>query len=200
VMIDLAPIPAAPAPAAPPVPIPAPPTPPHQELQPPPPVPVPVPVPVPLPPRRPVEHRPVHHPVTPPKPAPPAPVATASTIVPTPAPVPAAPAPAAHASPPVPANAGLPSFESLLAAHLDRYKRYPPAAQTHGEQGVAYLRFTMDRQGRVLAYRLERSSGHAALDAEVLALIRRAEPLPPIPASVTASPLEVVVPVRFSLR
>ena len=99
----------------------------------------------------------------------------------------------------MPANA-VPSFEGLLAAQLDRYKRYPRAAQIRGQEGVAWLRFTMDRQGHVLAYRIERSSGHDVLDQEVLALIQRAQPLPPIPASIPSATLEVVVPVKFSLR
>jgi periplasmic protein TonB len=52
----------------------------------------------------------------------------------------------------------------------------------------------------VLAAALERGSGHADLDEEVLALIRRADPLPPFPPDLAQDRLELVVPVQFSLR
>jgi protein TonB len=62
------------------------------------------------------------------------------------------------------------------------------------------LRFLLARDGRVLGAELERSSGHDLLDKEVLALIRRAEPLPSFPAELTQQQLELVLPVPFSLR
>jgi len=52
----------------------------------------------------------------------------------------------------------------------------------------------------VLAHRIARSSGFADLDAEVMAMIMRAEPLPAFPASMTAARLDLTVPIRFSLR
>lgn len=44
------------------------------------------------------------------------------------------------------------------------------------------------------------SSGSPELDAETLALVRRAEPLPAPPPEVLGNPLTLTVPVRFSLR
>ena len=79
-------------------------------------------------------------------------------------------------------------------------KRYPPLAQRRRAQGVAYLRFTMDRSGKVLAAQLGRRSGHGDLDEEVLALIKRADPLPPFPPEMTQDRRELVVPPQFSLR
>lgn len=83
---------------------------------------------------------------------------------------------------------------------MQQAKRYPDLARTRREEGVAYLTFTMDRAGRVLSARIARTSGSEALDAETLALVRRAEPLPAPPADVPGSPLTLTVPVRFSLR
>lgn len=68
------------------------------------------------------------------------------------------------------------------------------------EEGVAYLRFTMDRQGRVLGFRLDRGTGHGDLDQEALALLERAAPLPPLPAEMPQAQLELVVPLRFVLK
>jgi periplasmic protein TonB len=76
-------------------------------------------------------------------------------------------------------------------------KRYPRAAQDPRQQGTAHLRFALDRHGRVLSFRLDRSSGVPALDEEVTSLIQRAQPLPP--AEVPGERFELVLPVEFSL-
>lgn len=92
------------------------------------------------------------------------------------------------------------SFRDRLLGHLQRYKRYPRAAQARGRQGVPYIRFTMNREGRVLMSSLERGSGHDSLDQEALALIVRAQPLPAFPEELGGSTLEIVVPIEFLLR
>ena len=73
-------------------------------------------------------------------------------------------------------------------------------AQQRREQGVAYLRFTLNRAGMVLRFALERGSGHELLDQEALALIQRAQPLPAPPSEIGRETLELVVPLRFHLR
>jgi protein TonB len=93
-----------------------------------------------------------------------------------------------------------PSWQTLLMRKLQQFKRYPSGAQARGEQGVALLAFSVDRDGRVLNHKIVRSSGHADLDKEVLAMIERAQPLPAFPHSVTAAELSLTVPIRFSLR
>jgi len=65
---------------------------------------------------------------------------------------------------------------------------------------VVLLNFSIDRTGRVLAHSIARSSGYADLDNEVMAMITRAEPLPPFPASMPQPRLDLTVPIRFSLR
>jgi protein TonB len=98
------------------------------------------------------------------------------------------------------AAAALSSYRDRLAAHLARFKQYPSASKAAGEQGTAMLSFTVGRSGQVLGSRLARSSGHAALDAETLAMIRRAQPLPSFPPEMAQSSLGFTVPVNFSLR
>jgi len=87
-----------------------------------------------------------------------------------------------------------------LKAWLERHKRYPRGAQMRRQEGTALLHFVMDREGRILEYRLQESSGHATLDREVEAMLKRAEPLPTFPEEMQASQLELVVPVTFYLR
>ncbi len=92
------------------------------------------------------------------------------------------------------------SWKTELLAHLNRYKRYPEEAKAQHLQGTALLSFTLDRAGRVLNFFLARSSGDSTLDAEVLAMIERASPLPAPPPEVDDANLHLLVPVQFSLR
>ena len=72
--------------------------------------------------------------------------------------------------------------------------------QRQRQQGVVHLRFTIDRQGEVVASEINKSSGFELLDDEVLALIQRAQPVPAPPSEVAGSRIEMLVPVSFSLR
>jgi protein TonB len=84
----------------------------------------------------------------------------------------------------------------VLAA-LNRKKRYPSSAQRRHEQGIPWIRFVMDREGKVLSVNLERSSGFRELDEEAVRLPRRASPLPKPPEEVEGQTIELVVPVEF---
>jgi protein TonB len=129
---------------------------------------------------------------------PPAPANTAPPALQAPqAPAVAAPSPGAAAAP---SSNAVPTWQGLLLGRLEQFKRYPRSAQSRHQQGVAYLRFTMDRNGKVLSAKIDRSSGFALLDEETLALIHRAEPLPIPPPEVPGDPIELVVPVEFFLR
>lgn len=92
------------------------------------------------------------------------------------------------------------SWQTMLVRQLQRVKRYPPQAQSRNEQGIVLLSFSLDRSGHVLAHRIAKSSGYADLDDEVVAMIMRAEPLPPFPASMPEARLDLTVPIRFSLQ
>ncbi|UYK85780.1 energy transducer TonB [Xanthomonas sacchari] len=92
------------------------------------------------------------------------------------------------------------TWQAQLLGHLQRYKRYPRAAQRRRQEGVAHVGFAVDQGGHAGDLRLVRSSGHDTLDAEALATVRRAEPLPPPPAEMSGDAVQVVVPVEFFLR
>ena len=169
--------------------------------EPPPPVVIPKPEPPPPPPK-PVVHKPVVKP-PPPRRPPPQPV---REIPPEPLPLPRAmpqpapmqtaalpPMPAPHPAPPV-----SPGYRAALSAWLEGHKRYPDSARSRGEEGRAVLRFRVDRSGRVLNYGVVSSTGYPDLDAGIDAMMRGAI-LPPFPADMTASDVEVSVTVRFAL-
>ena len=92
------------------------------------------------------------------------------------------------------------SWRDLLVAHLQRHKRYPAGAQSRGDQGTVLLSFSMDRNGHVLSRSLARSSGVPELDQEVLAMIQRAQPLPPFPPAMPQPRMTLTVPIRFTPR
>ena len=113
-------------------------------------------------------------------------------------PVPETTAPLARPAPSAPAaSSGKVTWQGLVLGRLERFKRYPWSAQSHRQQGVPYIRFVMDRYGKVLSSRLERSSGYSALDDEAASLPKRAQPLPKPPSDVTGDTIELVVPVEF---
>ena len=111
--------------------------------------------------------------------------------------VPAPPTPGAEVAP---STVIVKRWESALVAHIERFKRYPADARAHHEQGVAEVAFTIDRDGWVRASRIVQSSGSPALDAETLAMLSRAQPMPHPPARLSGSELSFVVPVRFNIR
>jgi len=89
------------------------------------------------------------------------------------------------------------NWQSKLMAHLERRKRYPAGAKSRGERGIVYVRFQIDDAGNVLSAALARSSGFAELDREVVALVRRASPVPPPPVGMNKT---ITAPVRFSAK
>jgi protein TonB len=103
----------------------------------------------------------------------------------------AAPASGAASAP----SASPATWRGALNAHLNRFKRFPSGASG----GTAQVVFTIDRSGRVTAARLSGTSGDAAIDAEAVAMIRRASPVPAPPASVGGGgSVTLAVPVRFN--
>ncbi|MFC6978477.1 energy transducer TonB [Microbulbifer taiwanensis] len=94
----------------------------------------------------------------------------------------------------------MPSWQNQLMLRLNEAKRYPTRARRYRQEGVTYLRFTMDRDGRVLEKSIDQGSGYRLLDREALALIERAQPLPKPPEALKGDTLEFVVPVEFFLN
>jgi protein TonB len=120
------------------------------------------------------------------------------------APAPSAEQTAATPAAPIPGSeAGrkaIAQWRDLLLARLQQNKRYPAGARSRGEQGVVMLSFTVDRSGHVLARSIAKSSGVAALDEEVLAMVKRAEPLPAFPPAIVQPEVHLTVPIRFRVQ
>jgi len=91
------------------------------------------------------------------------------------------------------------AWRGRVLAHLDRHKRYPPAAKMMKREGRVQVHLTMDRRGRVLAVSVGRGAGFKALDDEAVAVVKRAQPLPLPPATVAGDAIPMQVPIGFSL-
>jgi protein TonB len=123
---------------------------------------------------------------------------------------PATPAPTAepHASSaePRPPVAAAPSediigpYRNSLAAHLRPYQHYPLLARSRHEEGLVIVHVTIQRDGHIAAMSIEHGSGFEALDREALATLKRADPLPPVPAGVPGTTMELSFPLRFQME
>ena len=101
---------------------------------------------------------------------------------------------AAHVANPAAAAA----WRSSWAAALSFAKHYPEAARARGEQGTVRLALTIDRGGHVVSARLIGSSGSATLDQAALDMARHASGQP-LPAEMGAS-VTLTVPILYSIR
>lgn len=91
-------------------------------------------------------------------------------------------------------------YVASLAAALRNRLRYPDVARSQGVDGVATMRFTMDRSGRIISSTLVQSAGHPALDQAARAAASPGSSLPPAPAALPQQQFNISVPLRFNLR
>lgn len=102
------------------------------------------------------------------------------------------------------AGGGAPGTDSdyyrEIQAWLERHKRYPRRSKLRNEQGVVLLRFVVTRDGVVTLSGIKKSSGHKRLDKEAMGMIKRAQPLPPMPDDMRQAQLDLVIPVKFHLQ
>ncbi|SDL91495.1 protein TonB [Janthinobacterium sp. OK676] len=97
-------------------------------------------------------------------------------------------------------NAAPASWQSRVLGHLAHFKRYPGDARQRKRAGAAWVRFQVDRDGKLLASELVTSSGTVLLDREALQVLQRAQPLPAPPDDVLhQGTVTVTLPVSFKL-
>src|SRR3546814_18490558 len=92
------------------------------------------------------------------------------------------------------------TWEALILAHLEKYRRYPARARAARQQGVAHISLTMKRAGRILSAELARKSDFFALDQAALATLHRAAPFTAIPSGRRADRYSVVMGIRGAGR
>lgn len=98
-----------------------------------------------------------------------------------------------------PSDASREDFISVLATHLAHHKQYPVEARRRRITGIVTVHFRFGTDGMLQDCQVIESSGNRLLDAEALAMLRRAQPLPPIPPEIGTDSMSVNLPVEFSL-
>lgn len=93
------------------------------------------------------------------------------------------------------------AYTQTIALWLDKFKIYPEEAKAAGMQGRAMVRIRIDRRGNVHYRILTQKTAYPLLDKAVLDMVRRANPVPPVPADypMVDQYLEFVIPVSFKL-
>lgn len=95
------------------------------------------------------------------------------------------------------------SHLARVAAHLNRFKKYPKTSRRAKEEGKAEVTFTVFADGRVDSIQLTKSSGHDELDQEALKMVKRAAPYPKFPNSLrrrAVTELQVRSSINFSIK
>ena len=92
------------------------------------------------------------------------------------------------------------SYHAQIMAHLIKYKRYPSRAKRRRMEGVLEVEISLDRQGQLLSYAIVKSSEHKVLDKAAIEMLKRAEPLPPIPAEMEGSVYKGIFSIGYAVR
>jgi TonB family protein len=84
-----------------------------------------------------------------------------------------------------------------VESHLARFHAYPATPTGARPTGVVRVGLIVQRDGRVMDAWVETSSGVMALDEAALQTLKRAEPLPGLPATLPGA-IDLIVPLRYA--
>lgn len=88
-----------------------------------------------------------------------------------------------------------------LSLWLARHKEYPTIARRRNLEGEVIIQFVIDREGNLLRHTIIQPSSHQSLNRATVNMIKRASPMPAVPASIAQTKLEFEyeIPVKFDL-
>jgi len=92
------------------------------------------------------------------------------------------------------------SYSTTITKAISKQKRYPRIAQMRGWQGEIIAILEIDGQGNLITSKIDKTSGFKILDKEVIAMIKRASPLPAPPLELQSKVLTINVPISFKLQ
>jgi len=91
-------------------------------------------------------------------------------------------------------------YRLALASEARRFRRYPDRAQRAGWTGTVQVRIVVVAPGGTPRAELEESSGHAALDAAALDMLRQAARHAALPEALRGRGFVVLLPVSFEIE
>lgn len=87
-----------------------------------------------------------------------------------------------------------------LKEKIERVWHYPPQAAMRGIYGDLYIRFTIDKKGKLLSMELLRTSGYRMLDDAAMQALKDAQPFWPLPDEWQQDSLTVTGHFIYTLR
>lgn len=92
------------------------------------------------------------------------------------------------------------SWQRSVVSLVAKKQVYPREAMSQEVEGRARVRVTINRSGQITDYVMVEKTGNAILDAEVLRMKDRINPLPTPPASISDTNLTFVLPLSWVLQ
>lgn len=91
-------------------------------------------------------------------------------------------------------------YYDLLSTLIARFAVYPEDARRQRLEGVAYVSFTLRRNGLLSEILLRQSSGYGILDRSAMSAVQNAAPFPPLPLEINKDTLRINVPISFEIQ
>lgn len=93
-----------------------------------------------------------------------------------------------------------PVWMQAVTERVRQFFYYPPAALAVRATGVVTMHFSVRRNGRIDRLEIGKSSGNDALDKAATDIMRKAQPLPPIPDRMHTDRVDGDLPINFGVR
>jgi len=92
------------------------------------------------------------------------------------------------------------TWHKKLVVHLNGHKRYPAEARKKRIEGEVVVKFTLDRDGKVVARAVLTGSGAQILDDAAIEILERASPLPVPPRELAGNNFELTLPIQYQVK
>lgn len=93
-----------------------------------------------------------------------------------------------------------PVWMRAVTERVRQFFYYPGAALASRITGVVIVHFTVRRNGQIDRLQMGKSSGDDGLDKAAMDIMRKAQPLPPIPDRMRTDRVEGDLPINFGVR
>ena len=92
------------------------------------------------------------------------------------------------------------SYFASIQSWLERHKKYPRAARLRRYEGTVGFSFQINRAGSIMKSSIVKSSGKKILDEALLDLLKRADPMPPMPPEISGATFDFTTSLEYVLR
>nr|MBA2590162.1 energy transducer TonB [Alphaproteobacteria bacterium] len=93
-----------------------------------------------------------------------------------------------------------PAWMRAVSERVSQFFYYPAAALAVHKTGLVMVHFVVRRDGQVDRLQISKSSGDAELDKAATDIMRKAQPLPPIPDRMHTDRVDGELPINFGVR